>query len=145
MTPAWLRPHAEADLVERSRYYTAEAGDEVAEQFFDAAIAALRAIERMPGRARHASASSATSPACGCAESPDFRAAGTTSYVPTTSTSSVSSPTPKTSPPSWTTSTTRGRRRPARLFRTHRTAAAQRSRRAQLEWSQTPANAAARR
>jgi toxin ParE1/3/4 len=49
VTPAWLRPRAEADLVERSRYYTAEAGDEVAEQFFDAAIAALRAVERMPG------------------------------------------------------------------------------------------------
>ena len=49
MTPAWLRPRAEADLVERSRYYAAEAGDEVAERFFDAALAALRAVERMPG------------------------------------------------------------------------------------------------
>lgn len=49
MTPAWLRPRAEADLVERSRYYAAEAGDEIAEQFFDAAISALQAVERMPG------------------------------------------------------------------------------------------------
>ena len=49
MTPAWLRPLAEADLVERSRYYAAEAGDEIAERFFDAALAALRSVERMPG------------------------------------------------------------------------------------------------
>jgi toxin ParE1/3/4 len=49
VTPAWLRPRAEADLVERSRFYAAEAGGQVAEQFFDAALAALRAIERMPG------------------------------------------------------------------------------------------------
>jgi toxin ParE1/3/4 len=49
VTPAWLRPLAEADLVERSRYYADEAGDEIAEQFFDAALAALRAVERMPG------------------------------------------------------------------------------------------------
>lgn len=49
MTPAWLRPLAEADLVERSRFYAAEAGQEVASRFFDAAIRSLRAIERMPG------------------------------------------------------------------------------------------------
>jgi len=49
VTPAWLRPLAEADLVERSRYFLAEAGDEVANRFFDSAIAALRAVERMPG------------------------------------------------------------------------------------------------
>lgn len=49
MTPAWLRPLAEADLVERSRYYAAEAGDQVAERFFGAALSALRAVERMPG------------------------------------------------------------------------------------------------
>ena len=49
MTPAWLRPLAEADLVERSHYYVAEAGDDVADRFFDSAIAALRAVERMPG------------------------------------------------------------------------------------------------
>ncbi len=49
MTPAWLRPLAEADLIEHSRYYLAEAGDEVANRFFDSAIAALHAVERMPG------------------------------------------------------------------------------------------------
>ena len=49
MTPAWLRPSAEADLVERSRYYALHAGEDVAGRFFDSSIAALRAIERMPG------------------------------------------------------------------------------------------------
>lgn len=49
MTPAWLRPAAETDLVERTGYYLAEAGDGIAARFFDAAIAALRAAERMPG------------------------------------------------------------------------------------------------
>jgi toxin ParE1/3/4 len=48
VTPAWLRPLAEADLIER-RYYADEAGEDVAERFFEAAIGALRAIERMPG------------------------------------------------------------------------------------------------
>ena len=49
MTPAGLRPRAEADLIGRARYYRATAGSDVAERFFDAAVAALRAIERMPG------------------------------------------------------------------------------------------------
>ncbi len=49
MTPARLRPLAEADLVERTQYYASEAGADIAARFFDAAIAALRAIERMPG------------------------------------------------------------------------------------------------
>jgi plasmid stabilization system protein ParE len=49
VTPAWLRPLAEADLVERSRYCAAEAGEDVAKRFFDSAIGALRAVERMPG------------------------------------------------------------------------------------------------
>ena len=49
MTPAWLRPSAQADLVERSRYYASHAGEEVAGRFFDSSIAALQAIERMPG------------------------------------------------------------------------------------------------
>lgn len=48
MTPAWLRPVAEADLVERSRYYAVHAGEDVAARFFDSSIAALQAIERMP-------------------------------------------------------------------------------------------------
>jgi toxin ParE1/3/4 len=49
VTPAWLRPRAEADLVERLRHYATEAGTDVAERFFNAAIAALQAVERMPG------------------------------------------------------------------------------------------------
>ena len=49
MTPAWLRPQAETDLIERTRHYTSHAGKHVATRFFDAAIAALHAIERMPG------------------------------------------------------------------------------------------------
>ncbi len=38
MTPAWLRPLTEPDLVEHSRYYGVNAGDDVAARFFDAAI-----------------------------------------------------------------------------------------------------------
>jgi toxin ParE1/3/4 len=49
VTPAWLRPQAEADLIERTQYYAAEAGADVAGRFFDAAIAVLHAVERMPG------------------------------------------------------------------------------------------------
>jgi toxin ParE1/3/4 len=49
VTPAWLRSRAEADLVERSLHFATEAGADVAERFFDAAIAALRAVERTPG------------------------------------------------------------------------------------------------
>lgn len=49
MTDIRLRPLAEADLVERSEYYRSEGGDSLGERFFDAAIEALRDIERMPG------------------------------------------------------------------------------------------------
>ena len=49
MTEARLRPLAEADLVDRTRYYRSEGGDAVGRRFFDAAIAALRDIEGMPG------------------------------------------------------------------------------------------------
>ena len=49
MTTARLRPQAEADLVDRTRYYRTEGGEHLAGRFFDAAIAALHAIERMPG------------------------------------------------------------------------------------------------
>jgi toxin ParE1/3/4 len=49
VTPAWLRPLAEADLVERTQYHAAEAGADIAARFFDAAIATLNATERMPG------------------------------------------------------------------------------------------------
>ena len=48
VTVARLRPLAEADLVGRTRYYRREAGEPVGQRFFDAAIAALRTIERLP-------------------------------------------------------------------------------------------------
>ncbi len=43
------RTHAEADLVERTRHYRREGGDQIGERFFGAAMAALDAIGRMPG------------------------------------------------------------------------------------------------
>lgn len=43
------RPLAEADLVERMRYYRRDGGDQLGERFFAAAIAALDAIGRLPG------------------------------------------------------------------------------------------------
>lgn len=49
MTPARLRPLAETDLIERTRYYRSEAGREVAERFFDAAVGALETIGHSPG------------------------------------------------------------------------------------------------
>jgi len=49
LTPTHLRPQAEVDLVERTRYYRREGGDELGRRFFDAAVAALEAIGRMPG------------------------------------------------------------------------------------------------
>ncbi len=49
MTTALLRPLAEADLIARTRYYRREGGDGLGERFFDAAVAALSAITRMPG------------------------------------------------------------------------------------------------
>ncbi len=49
MSEVRLRPLAEADLVERTRYYRSEGGDELGGRFFDTAIESLRAIERMPG------------------------------------------------------------------------------------------------
>ncbi len=49
MKPAHLRPQAEADLIEATRHYAKEGSVELAERMFDAAIAALQPIERMPG------------------------------------------------------------------------------------------------
>ena len=49
MTTLLLRPLAEADLIERTTYYRQEGGDDLGERFFDAAVAALGAIGRMPG------------------------------------------------------------------------------------------------
>ncbi|MCZ8030803.1 MAG: type II toxin-antitoxin system RelE/ParE family toxin [Rubrivivax sp.] len=49
MKPAHLRPQAEADLIEATRHYANEGSVELAERMFDAAIAALEPIQRMPG------------------------------------------------------------------------------------------------
>jgi len=49
VTEARLRPQAETDLVDRTHYCRSEGGDGVGRRFFEAAIAALRNIERMPG------------------------------------------------------------------------------------------------
>jgi len=46
---AHLRPEAKADLVEATRHCAAEGSVQLAERMFDAAIAALEPIERMPG------------------------------------------------------------------------------------------------
>lgn len=48
MSVARLRPLAEADLVERTRHYSAEGGTDLGVRFFDAAVASLQALERMP-------------------------------------------------------------------------------------------------
>jgi toxin ParE1/3/4 len=47
--PAALRPRAELDLDERTRYYRDASGRALAERFFDAAIQALRQVESSPG------------------------------------------------------------------------------------------------
>jgi toxin ParE1/3/4 len=49
VTPAWLRPQAEADLVEKIRYYRAAGGDRLGDRFVSASVASLRTIERSPG------------------------------------------------------------------------------------------------
>ncbi|MFZ6003703.1 MAG: type II toxin-antitoxin system RelE/ParE family toxin [Actinomycetota bacterium] len=49
MKPVHLRPLAQDDLVGLTQHYRQAGGDELAIRFFDAALAALRAIEEMPG------------------------------------------------------------------------------------------------
>ena len=49
MSEARLRPLAEDDLVERTRYYRSAGGDALGERFFETAIVSLRSIERMLG------------------------------------------------------------------------------------------------
>ena len=44
-----LRPQAEADLLEATRHFANEGNVELAERMFDAAIAALEPMQRMPG------------------------------------------------------------------------------------------------
>lgn len=48
MTPASLRPQAEADLIERTTHYRSVGGSDLGHRFFDAALASLRAVEGMP-------------------------------------------------------------------------------------------------
>ena len=48
MTPVKLRPLAEEDLVEAAAYYLQKGGRAVGERMFDAALAALKPIQRMP-------------------------------------------------------------------------------------------------
>ena len=48
MTPAWLRPLAEADLISSTAHYRAAGGAQLAARFFDAALASIRSVERMP-------------------------------------------------------------------------------------------------
>ena len=49
MTQARLRPLAEADLIDKTAHYRSAGGNKLAERFFDAALASVRSIERMPG------------------------------------------------------------------------------------------------
>lgn len=48
MKAARLRPLAEQDLVDAARHYSQEGGADLGERMFDAALAALKPIERMP-------------------------------------------------------------------------------------------------
>ena len=48
MKLARLRPLAEEDLVAAARHYSREGGIDLGERMFDAALAALKPIERMP-------------------------------------------------------------------------------------------------
>ena len=48
MKPAKLRPLAEEDLVQAARHYAKEGGVALGEKMFDAALAALKPIQRMP-------------------------------------------------------------------------------------------------
>ena len=49
MKPTQLRPLAEQDLIERTRYYAAVEDAVFGERFFAQAIDALRSVEAMPG------------------------------------------------------------------------------------------------
>lgn len=48
MKPAHLRPQAEADLLEAARHYATAGSVSLAERMFDAALASLEPIERLP-------------------------------------------------------------------------------------------------
>lgn len=48
MKPAKLRPLAEEDLVNAAGYYAREGGASLGERMFEAALASLKPIQRMP-------------------------------------------------------------------------------------------------
>ena len=50
MKRAHLCPKAQADLVDATRHYAAQGSVELAERMFDATIAALETMERMPAK-----------------------------------------------------------------------------------------------
>jgi len=49
LKPAKLRPLAEQDLVDIARHYAQEGGVALGERLFDAALASLKPVQRMPG------------------------------------------------------------------------------------------------
>jgi toxin ParE1/3/4 len=49
VTAAHLRPRAEDDLVEKTLHYRRSGGEALGERFFNAALAAVRVVERNPG------------------------------------------------------------------------------------------------
>ncbi len=49
MKPARLRPQVEQDLADAARCYSRAGGVVLSAKMFDAAIAALKSLERMPG------------------------------------------------------------------------------------------------
>jgi len=102
---ARLRPLAQDDLAERTRYYRADGGNHLGVRFFEAAVSSLRAIETMPNAGSPRVANSATFRGFESAEFRGFRSVGSTSSGRTTPTSFVSCPTPKTCPSSWPIST----------------------------------------
>ncbi len=48
MRPAILRPQAEVDLLDATRWYLTQGGESLAARFFDSARAAYAVIERQP-------------------------------------------------------------------------------------------------
>jgi toxin ParE1/3/4 len=49
LKPALLRPRAQEDLIELARGYAQQGGRALGERMFDAALAALAPVQRMPG------------------------------------------------------------------------------------------------
>jgi len=62
VTEAQLRPQAESDLVDRTRYYRPEGGDDVGRRFFDAASQRFAVSSECPALDHRESANSAIRP-----------------------------------------------------------------------------------